>query len=218
MGIEQFQQQIHFLASSYQVLDMPEFLASRGEPRRRPAVVITFDDGYESNYLAARLLRREGLPATFFISTRIVGSERPFPHDIEKLGKRVPALSWEEASKIFEWGFHIGPHTATHANVGKINSEQAITEIRTSVEDIIAKFGRDGAAEWFAYPYGKSDDITTHLRQELEKMGVSCCLSAYGGTNPPEFSLLDIKRQGVDHKFSLLALRAIVEGWKVRTK
>lgn len=216
VGVQQFCEHLRLLKTSYDVLDMEEFLAARGKPRRRPAMVITFDDGYESAYLAARLLRREGLPATFFISTRIVGSDQAFPHDIQKLGKRVPALSWSQVRQMSRWGFHIGIHTASHANVGKIPFVEARTEICTSIDDVVVRLGRKGPETWFAYPYGKQDDITTDVRAALRDLGVEYCLSAYGGVNAPDFDPLDIKRQGVDWKYSLLALRAVVEGWGIR--
>jgi hypothetical protein len=72
-----------------------------------------------------------------------------------------------------------------------------------------------GAEKWFSYPYGKPGDITPAVRACLQQLGVQFCLSAYGGVNPPDFDPMDVKRQGVDWKFSLLAFRAMVEGWRV---
>lgn len=216
VGLGQFNEQMRCLGRHYDILDMPEFLASRGRQRRRPAVVITFDDGYESVHLAARLLRRQGIPATFFVSTRIVGTERGFPHDLQKLGKVVPSLSWPQVMDMNQWGFHIGPHTGSHANVGKIPLEEAKEEIRISVDDLRERLGPQEPQKWFSYPYGKASDISPTVRVALEHLGIEHCLSAYGGVNPPDFDPLDIKRQGVDWKFSLLALRAVVEGWRIR--
>jgi peptidoglycan/xylan/chitin deacetylase (PgdA/CDA1 family) len=46
---------------------------------RRPAVVITFDDGYADNlHQALPLLERGGVPATFFITTGAIESQREF--------------------------------------------------------------------------------------------------------------------------------------------
>src|SRR5205814_8517478 len=45
VGVEQFRDILRLVKRHYEVLDLPEFLAGRGTPRRRPAVVLTFDDG-----------------------------------------------------------------------------------------------------------------------------------------------------------------------------
>jgi len=216
VGIDQFRNQVRLLRDHYDVLDMEEFLGAAHRARKRPAVVITFDDGYESAHLAARLLRRERLPATFFICTRIVGSDAAFPHDTQKLGRRVPALSWDQIQEISRWGFHIGVHTASHANIAKIPFEEAKVEIETAINDAIDRLGHKGPETWFAYPHGKRDDITPEVRAALPELGVRYCFSAYGGINAPHFDALDIRRQGVDWKYSLLALRAVAEGWRVR--
>ena len=63
-------------------------------------------------------------------------------------------------------------------------------------------------------PYGRHSDITQEVWQALDAEGVDCCMSAYGGTNPPNFDRLNILRQAVDHNFSILAFRAAVEGWR----
>ncbi len=232
VGVEQFVEHLRLLRKRYDVMDLPTFLASRGQPRRRPGVVITFDDGYADNHLAARLLRRAGLPCAFFLSTRIVGSDRAFEHDLKKLGKAVPALRWEQVRQMADWGFHFGNHTADHANVGKIPLPEALDQIEKAQRDLTdhldgaaaRKAGLTGCAGGstrfagvlasMAYPFGRPSDITLEVRQALDTAGFDCCLSAYGGTNPPSFDRLNILRQAVDHNFSILAFRAAIEGWR----
>jgi peptidoglycan/xylan/chitin deacetylase (PgdA/CDA1 family) len=221
VGVEQFIEQARLLRGRYDVIDLPTLMAGRGQPRRRPGVVITFDDGYADNFLAARLLRRAGLPATFFLSTRIVGSDRGFDHDLKKLGKRVPALFWEQVRQMADWGFHFGNHTAEHTNVGRVPLLEALDQIETAQRDLTDYLDQAGDSSRFArvlaamaYPFGRTSDITPQVRDALGVAGFDCCLSAYGGTNPPNFDRMDILRQAVDHNFSTLAFRAALEGWK----
>ena len=232
VGVEQFIEHARLLRRRYDLIDLPTFLANRGQPRRRPGVVITFDDGYADNHLAARLLRRAGLPGAFFLSTRIVGSDRAFEHDLKKLGKAVPVLRWEQVRQMADWGFHFGNHTADHSNVGKIPLPEALDQIEIAQRHLTDHLDGAGAREAgltgcaggstrfagvlaaMAYPFGRPSDITPHVRQALDTAGFDCCLSAYGGTNPPNFDRLNILRQAVDHNFSILAFRAATEGWR----
>ncbi len=214
VGVEQFIEQVEMLRRRYDVMDLPTFVSRRGKLRRRPGVVITFDDGYADNCLAARLLRRAGLPGTFFLSTRIVGSDRAFEHDLMKLGKPVPALRWEQVRQMADWGFHFGNHTADHANLGKIPLPEALDQIEKAQRDLAAHLDGDSVLAAMAYPFGRPSDITPQVRQALDTTGFDCCLSAYGGTNPPNFDRLNILRRAVDHNFSILAFRAAIEGWR----
>ena len=43
---------------------------------------VTFDDGYENNYLnALPILRELNVPATIFVATKYLDTDRPFPFD-----------------------------------------------------------------------------------------------------------------------------------------
>ncbi len=216
VGVAQFGKQLSEMKRNYDVLDMNQFLSSRGRRRRRVSVVITFDDGYASAHLAARLLRRQGIPATLFVSTGFVESDKAFPHDMRKLEKAVPPLSWDQIREMAQWGIHIAPHTVDHADVGSLPLEDAIGEIAGARRDLIDRLGQTGSECWFAYPHGKEGGIPDAVRSAMPGLGVTHCFSAYGGVNKPDFDLKDIKRQGVDWKYSTLALRAVIEGWKVR--
>lgn len=86
--------QFEFLARFANVVSLPDavqaFEESRPLPRR--AVVVTFDDGYRDNHeLAAPILQRYGLPATFFLSPDLLDG--------------VVSPWWEELA----WAFHFTP-------------------------------------------------------------------------------------------------------------
>jgi peptidoglycan/xylan/chitin deacetylase (PgdA/CDA1 family) len=216
VGVEQFKRQIDRLRSDYDVIDLQTFLAHRDRPRRRPTVVITFDDGYADNYTAAMLLRRAGLPATFFLSTAIIGNGKAFPHDLEQLGRPVATLSWSQVRRMADWGFEFGNHTANHARLGAIPLADAVAELREAENDLDRELGRGVHRRCVAYPYGGRADITDEVRDFFRAEGIDCCLSACGGVNPPDFNPLNVRRQGIDAGFSDLAFRAAVEGWKCR--
>lgn len=81
---EQFDWQLRYLKEHYDVITFRDVIAAMdGGPKLpRHPVIITFDDGFSDNYEHAfPLLRDHGIPATFFISTDYIGSDRTFWFD-----------------------------------------------------------------------------------------------------------------------------------------
>jgi peptidoglycan/xylan/chitin deacetylase (PgdA/CDA1 family) len=79
--LEDFEEQLDFLASQYHILSLGEFGRVRQERRAMPlkTVVITFDDGWEDNYAHAfPALKRRGIPATIFLGTAYIGTAQAF--------------------------------------------------------------------------------------------------------------------------------------------
>jgi peptidoglycan/xylan/chitin deacetylase (PgdA/CDA1 family) len=67
---EAFDAQLGVLAREAEVIAPDDVEAALRSGRRGRRVLITFDDGYRDNYeVAFPLLRRHGLPATFFLAT-----------------------------------------------------------------------------------------------------------------------------------------------------
>ena len=70
-----FEQLARFLAQNWHVVPLKEVVdrLEANKPFSPRTVVITFDDGYRDNYdLAAPVLKRHGLVATFFVTTRFI--------------------------------------------------------------------------------------------------------------------------------------------------
>ena len=65
-----FENHIAWLAGNYEIVS-PGTLTCEPRPRRRPRVLLTFDDGFRNNFeFAAPVLKRFRAPATFFVSSR----------------------------------------------------------------------------------------------------------------------------------------------------
>lgn len=70
-----FRRQLEFIKQRFPVLS----LAEEWTNLRKPAVVITFDDGYADNVLQALpIIEEVGVPATFFVSTAHIGTDQLF--------------------------------------------------------------------------------------------------------------------------------------------
>jgi peptidoglycan/xylan/chitin deacetylase (PgdA/CDA1 family) len=214
VGIEQFNRQMKFLAESrYYVAKIDDVLTGNVDTRKnKRIIVVTFDDGYEDNFKnAVPILLRNKIDASFFISTNIVGSKARFAHDLKNGLDHIPNLSWDQIMVMRDLGFTIGSHTENHINCAKADSTKVKSEIIASRSTLAEKLDLHDCI--FAYPHGKKDDITPKVLDFVKEQGFLGCLSAYGGVNTLPLDPYNVKRMGIDWKFSSLAFRARLKGF-----
>ena len=95
-----FEEHTKFLRDNYKIIKFDDEWNNIGDT---PSVVITFDDGYADNfYFALPILEKYHVPATFFISTGNLDSEREFWWDeLERIlyggWERHEQLSWQDS-------------------------------------------------------------------------------------------------------------------------
>ena len=216
-GIEQFDRHMAMLAKHTEVLRLSDLLdpAKRLGSSAKPKVIVTFDDGYEDNYsIAAPILERHGVHATFFVSTGLMGTNRGFEHDLSKLGRALPNMTWDQIRNLQRRGFEIGSHTVNHARISTLSSEQLQMELLDSKATIERELGVN--VRLFAYPFGGVDDSSTKANSAVFAAGYEMCCSAYGGRND-SIDLKNIKRSTIGFAHSDAAFWAIVRGFsKVR--
>ena len=74
-----FEAQIQYLASIASIITLQEYLnhLEEGKPLLNKSIVVTFDDGYKDNLtIASPILQKYGIPATFFIATGYIGTDK----------------------------------------------------------------------------------------------------------------------------------------------
>jgi len=95
---------LDWLGQHYQFVSMREAcsrLTSR-EPFPRPSAVVTFDDGYQDFHQNAMpLLNRKGIPATVFVVTGLVGTDKPQIHDALYLLLATAQFLWRKPAEEF---------------------------------------------------------------------------------------------------------------------
>ncbi len=77
---KKFIRQLDALAGKYPVISLSDAVrqAESGKVKAKCQVVLTFDDGYRDNYeVAFPVLRKKGVPATFFIASDYIDSSVP---------------------------------------------------------------------------------------------------------------------------------------------
>jgi peptidoglycan/xylan/chitin deacetylase (PgdA/CDA1 family) len=142
-------------------------------------LVITFDDGYRDNRRAANELLQRAMPASFFIATDFIGSDR-IPWWDAKAGIRSEWMSWDEVRSLIDDGFELGAHTKNHVDLGVVSGDEAREEITGSAQRLSNETGV--LVDLFSYPYGRREQITEQNRDIVRQAGFICCPSAYGGT------------------------------------
>ena len=128
--------------------DYYDFL-SEGVELPEKSVIITFDDGYISNYTYAYpLLKEMGLKATIFIITETVGSTTTdYPH-----------FTWEEAIEMEESGvIDIQSHSHSHRAMALLNFFDINKEMRYSKYLIEVNMGKE--CSFMAFPYGSYNEV-----------------------------------------------------------
>jgi peptidoglycan/xylan/chitin deacetylase (PgdA/CDA1 family) len=160
---------------------------------------ITFDDGYLDNLeVAAPILLKLKLPATFFVTTSFIGS-KTVPFWDRELPNHPGWMNWDQVRRLRELGFEIGNHTDTHINMRDADAELIRLELARSRSTLIRELGID--SDLFAYPFGGRMDITPSARQLVREAGFSCCLSCFGGVNSSRPDPFDLKRIGIAEWF-----------------
>lgn len=129
----------------------------RGEELPDNPIIVTFDDGYLSNYeIAFPILKRLNIPATIFIVTSTVGA---------KAGDGVVSTShftWAQAKEMQESGIiDIHSHSHTHRNMTQLSPAELQEELRISRYLIERNLGKNCFV--FSYPFGGYNETTSNL-------------------------------------------------------
>jgi peptidoglycan/xylan/chitin deacetylase (PgdA/CDA1 family) len=130
---------------------------------------LSFDDGHHDLFEhAAPVLKRLAIPSLFFVCTSWVGVN---PH----------TLSWEDLRKLLSWGFEVGSHTRTHANLAAAAREGRLEEeVAGSKRDIERSLGT--VCKYIAWPFGRKRDISKTSIQAIAQSGYQACFGAFRGS------------------------------------
>lgn len=140
----------------------------------RHVVLITFDDGYLTDYETAfPLLKRYNFPATFFITTQNQHAEN----------------RWEQWREMAAAGFTLGSHTVSHPCLTDLPLNQIRQELQESKQLIEAKTNQE--VNYFAPPFGRYNEKVIAAAQEA---GYEAMLTTKVGVNSFKADLFQLKR------------------------
>ncbi|NPV90036.1 MAG: polysaccharide deacetylase family protein [Firmicutes bacterium] len=129
-------------AKGYTSVTLKDYLIARATCGPLPAkpVIITLDDGYDDNYLAAfPLLKERGMRATVFLIVNQIG--------------RRGYLNLDQITEMRDYGIEFGSHSMSHADLKKAGREVQRKEIRNSKQLLEGALGTEVTS--FCYPSGQ---------------------------------------------------------------
>jgi len=176
-----FEMQLQYLKENdWEALLFEQFLSALSCPASFPekSILITFDDGYRSNFeIALPILKKYNYPAVMFVPTSFIGSYNAFDADIFYEPKEN-ICSWEELIELERSGVSIQSHSVNHPHFSDISSEEMKTELIASKEILQQQLNKK--IEAFAFPYGDNGSDADETDLLLAQSGYKAAF-LYGG-------------------------------------
>ena len=178
--------------------------------KKRKKILLTFDDGFISNYYVAKeILDPLDIKAIFFIPTGFINSKtsKESVNFIKNklYGGIIPdnliledqkPMSWENIIELKETGHTIGSHTINHYRLSKITDKELLKkEIIESGDDLSKKINKN--IDHFAYPFG---DITSINKNALKiaKDRYKFIYTGIRGVNNFDLDIWKVHRESID--------------------
>ena len=128
----------------------PSVPSSDINPAKDKAVILTFDDGYKSQYTNAKpILDEYGYKATFYIICNYVG-------DGEGQAKSNARMNWEDIAALYKEGYDIGSHSMNHKDLSQMSNKMVDFEVGQSKQCLL-DHGINNPTS-FAYPFNGGSD------------------------------------------------------------
>ena len=193
-----FRRQMEILAQKgFNTSLLSDFLGNREKRAAyKKPIVITFDDGHETNYFnALPILNEFGFKAEFFITADWIDNPG--------------FMNRKQLLLLKENGMSVQSHALTHNFLTTLNDERLVSELTNSKEKIKQIINSD--VKYLSYPGGRYDDRTEKFVSQAGYQG--SCISDHGyntvGKNPFRLKRFGISVATTEHYFTAVVNRDI---------
>lgn len=202
-----FDAQISFLREQYHPVSEAEVISAINGKTKLPlnAVWVTFDDGYKDNFtLGYPVLKKYGVPATFFVTTGYVNGQY-YPSGFQ--ADRDAFMSWDDIRALSRDGFAIGAHTVSHPAARQLTEEELDKEVASSRKEIELRTGL--IVRSFAYPFGKQVHVDVKKGTPVLKINsMEVAVTTTGGVNQELFARrFELRRFGASYEDDIRLFR-----------
>ena len=194
LQVEQFREQMAYLKENgFRTYLIDELLELEQLPEN--GIVLTFDDGHESNStLALPILQEYGFKAHFFITTGWIDTSR--------------FMSEKQIIELADVGMGIGSHGVTHRFLNNLASNEVQDELNKSKGSLEKILSQEVAG--ISYPGGR----IPKTKDSPCRWGCTSSVDLFSNRS----SLVEIPRVAIKHNTSLLSFAKIVwrDNWYFR--
>ena len=190
--LRQFEDQLNYFRSCYSDVtekDLEVFLNGGGWNKRKPGLILTFDDGLRSNYdVAAPLLEKYGFRGWFMVPPGFIEAgdkdQKVFAKNNNincesEYSTRI-AMSWVELENLSLKGHHICSHTLNHVRLpATMDEEVAKLEINQSKDVLEAHL--KSSVRCFAWVGGEEENYSPFASKAIKKSGYYFSFNSNGG-------------------------------------
>jgi peptidoglycan/xylan/chitin deacetylase (PgdA/CDA1 family) len=197
-------QMAHISKNGFNVISLTELvgLISSKKNISRKTVAVTFDDGYEDNYLnALPILKKYRIPATIFVSTALIGKTIR-----ARRGTELRILSENEIREaanenLIEFGSHGSEHVKfTNESLPKLRG--GLLESKKRLEELTGR-----KITHVAYPWGDYNSDVVETARSIFSSGYTVRPGRVGTGD----DLFRLKRNSVDSEVSIAQFSGIVK-------
>lgn len=171
----EFERHLHYLSENgFQTISLEEMFApSQQTSNSTKKIVITFDDGSDSDYLVAfPLLKKYGFVATFFITVNWIGTKG--------------YVTWPNLIEMASCGMSIQSHGMTHAFLSDLNDDMMLSELIGSKNMLAKKLNM--SVDFISLPGGACSSRVLKMAEHANYKGVC--------TSKPGLEVYPVEKRG----------------------
>lgn len=195
VSVDLFDWQMDYLKKHhYHVISLADLVKAirAGRPVPHDSVVITFDDGYDDNYIYAyKILRKYQFPATIFVVSDRVGTPG--------------FLTQAQMEEMAAHNIAIGSHTRTHKYLPGVSPTVQREEIVGSKHRLEELLGRE--VDYFAYPSGGFSRRIAEMVRDAGYAGACATNRGYDRFNKDVYQLNRVRLSDKDNRIDYLWIK-----------
>ena len=142
--------------------------------RRKPTIVITFDEGCRETIAhSLPLFQQYQIPFALFVTTDFIAGAHP----IAWYNRQPPMMDWDELVALSHNPLcTIGAHTVTHPHLCQLSKEHVLSELTLSKQILEERLNIP--IQYFSYPFGERNATVMGC---VRQAGYTAAFEAWGG-------------------------------------